>query len=103
MTKYRAQPVEIDGIRFASKKEGRRYKELCLRKIAGEIDALELQPSYQIILNDRKICKYIADFRYQDKVLGREVIEDVKGVRTPLYKLKKKLVEAQYNIEVSEI
>ena len=60
------------------------------------------QMPFQVILNEKKICKYIADFKvtYAD---GRVEIVDVKGVRTDVYRLKKKLVEAQYGITIVEV
>jgi hypothetical protein len=45
---------------------------------------------------------YIADFTYFEKD-GQQVIEDVKGVRTPVYRLKKKIIEAEYGIAITEI
>lgn len=99
--KYHAKPTEIDGIRFASKKEGRRYQELKLLEMAGEIENLELHPSFKIEVNGEKVCRYIADFRYREK--GREIVEDAKGVRTPVYILKRKLMKAVHGIEIKEI
>ena len=46
---------------------------------------------------------YYADFRYLDAETGRTVVEDVKGVATPVYKIKKKIIEASYRIEIVEI
>jgi len=100
--KYRAEPTIVDGIRFASKKEAKRYGELLLMMKARKITELEVQPWFPIKVNGEPICIYVADFRYCDKYLG-VIVEDVKGVRTPLYKLKKKLVEAQYGIKIVEV
>ena len=97
MTKYRAKPITIDGIRFASTKEGKRYTELKLLERAGEISRLELQPRYDITINGVKVCTYVGDFRYMTK--ASVVLEDVKSPATaklPLYRLKRKLVEALY-------
>ena len=107
-SKYRAKPVVIDGIRFASQKEGNRYKELILLKKAGEIKWLKLQKPYSVYahngrtLNRQKVLTYIADFVYEDKN-GIKHIEDVKGFRTPIYKLKKRIIEAVYGIRIEEI
>ena len=99
--KYRAIPTVIDGIRFASKAEARRYGELKLLKNAGKIRNLELQPKYLLDVGGKRIGTYIADFRYRlDGVL---IVEDVKGFCTPVYKLKKKLVEALYGITITEV
>lgn len=88
--------------RFDSKAEARRYDALRLAERAGEITALELQPAFPIAVNGRAICTYRADFRYTDRA-GRVVVEDVKGVKTPVYRLKKKLTEAQYGITITEV
>jgi hypothetical protein len=101
MSKYHAIRVEVDGIVFASKAEARRYGELKLAELSGSVSALELQPKFPLIVNGKKISTYIADFRYIEN--GRTVVEDVKGVRTPVYRLKKKMVEAQYGIEIVEV
>jgi len=103
MTKYRAQPTEVDGHRFASKREAARYQELRLLERAGKIVNLELQPRFECRVNGIKVCTYVADFAFVDleRAAGGgeaspRVIEDVKGVRTPVYRMKKKLVEALY-------
>ena len=100
-SKYRAQPTTIDGIRFASKAEGRRYCELVLLQKAGRISELKLQPRYQ--LNSEgggKVATYVADFEYVDAFDGRVATEDVKGVITPTFRLKQKLFEAQYGRKI---
>lgn len=101
MSKYNAVKTEIDGRVFASRAEARRYSELSLLEKVGEISNLECQPVYQIFMNKKHICNYIADFRYTER--GAVIVEDVKGVKTPVYKLKKKLVEAQFGITITEV
>lgn len=103
MFKYRNVPVIIDGYRFPSKAEGKRYTELRDGQRAGIFSKLERQPRFPIIINGVKICDYVADFRYYDNERRREVIEDVKGVKTPEYKLKKKLVLAVLGLQIVEI
>lgn len=98
--KYGAQPVIVDGLRFASKKEAARYRELKAWQDAGGIGGLELQPRYPLVVNGEKVGTYVADFRYRRD--GEAITEDVKGVKTPLYKLKAKLVKALYGIEILE-
>jgi len=99
-SKYKAQPVVIDGVRFASKKEGARYLQLKLLEKSGHIKNLELQPRYDFIINGVNCGYYKADFRYfKDQ---KRIVEDVKGVRTPVYALKCKLVKALYNVEILE-
>ena len=101
--KYRAQKTVVDGITFDSKAEARRYGELKLLEQAGEISGLELQPKFPIEVNGKKICTWKGDFRYWCNRSRGWVVEDVKGVRTPVYCLKKKLAEAIYGIEVMEV
>lgn len=95
--KYNNKKVIIDNITFDSKKEARRYKELKLMEKAGLITNLALQPKF--LLQDkfkyrnktyRKI-EYIADFSYIRKEDDILVIEDVKGLKTDVYRLKEKL------------
>ena len=100
MSKYNAVKTEVDGFVFDSKAEARRYSELKLLERVGEIEKLELQPKFPIVVNGKKIATYIADFKYIS--YGSLVIEDVKGMKTPIYRLKKKLVEAIYSIEIKE-
>tara|TARA_Y100000310_G_scaffold185589_1_gene185688 strand:+ start:512 stop:823 length:312 start_codon:yes stop_codon:yes gene_type:complete len=102
MTKYHATPTTVDGHRFASKREAKRYGELKLMVRTNEIEGLRLQPPYEIKINGMKVCKYIADFTYTDRTTGEAIVEDVKGVRTPLYNLKRKLMKAVHGIEVLE-
>jgi hypothetical protein len=88
---------------FASKAEYRRYQALRVELQAGSISQLTLQPVYRIVINGQPICKYIADFRYIRD--GEIIVSDVKGSRDPKYhdpvfKLKKKLVEAVHGIEI---
>lgn len=100
--KYNAKKVTIDGITFASGKEGRRYGELKLLERAREIFDLKLQPRFPIIIKNFKICTYVADFQYLKLGDPYETVEDCKGFKTPIYKLKKKLMLAVYGIEVLE-
>ena len=104
-SKYRAIPTVIDGIRFASKAEAKRYQELRLLERAGEITALELQPRYPIHSHrtGERVMVYVADFRYLAKGARVTTVEDVKGVKTPVYRLKKKFAEAEYGIQIQEI
>lgn len=95
MSKYGNTPVAVDGIRFASIKEAKRWGELLLLQRAGKIKDLVRQ--YQVELmgqngplrgrTGRKL-RYIADFRYFDNGLGIWVIEDAKGFETDVFKLK---------------
>ena len=100
MNKYKNKKVQIDMYVFDSIAESRRYKELALLEKAGEIENLQLQPKF--LLQDsfkkngktyRKI-EYIADFMYEEK--GKGIVEDVKGMETKEFKIKRKLFEYKY-------
>lgn len=101
VSKYGNVKVQIDGITFDSKAEGARYRELMLLFKGGVIRNLELQPKFTITLNGKKVFTYKADFSYFEK--DQRVVEDVKGFRTPVYKLKKRIVEAQLGVTIKEI
>ena len=101
--KYRNKKTSIDGIRFDSKREANRYIELKLLERAGAIKDLKRQVPYILIDKSRygRAIKYVADFVYYED--DKLVVEDVKGVRTPVYKLKKRLMAERFGIEVKEI
>lgn len=118
-TKYNAHKTEVDGIKFDSRKEARRWEELMALAEAGEITELERQRKYQLtpevrehgIGRDKKLghvielpSYYIADFTYRDSA-GRLVVEDVKSpaTKTPQYILKRKLMLYLYNIRIREV
>lgn len=100
--KYHAIKTEVDGITFDSRAESRAYKNRDLMQRGGQIKDLELQPEFPLIVNGINCGKYIADFRYINCATGATIVEDVKGVKTPVYRLKKKLVKALYNIDILE-
>ena len=91
--KYGAIKTVVDGITFHSKKEAERYKQLALLESTGKIDNLRLQPRIPLMVNGIKIGHYVGDFQYTH--LGKQVLEDVKSIatRTPVYKIKKKILE----------
>lgn len=91
--KYRNVPTIVDGIRFDSKAEARRYGDLKLLERAGEIRDLRLQPRYPLTVNGVKVCEYRADFAYLDRT-GTPITEDVKGVSTKDFIIKAKLFKA---------
>lgn len=105
LSKYKAIKTVSHGITFDSKREAARYNELLLLQRGNAITDLKLQVPFEIVVNNRKICKYIADFQYTDLSTGQQVIEDVKSgpTKTPVYRLKKKLVEAQYDVKIVEV
>lgn len=102
-SKFNAVRCEADGIFFDSKKERDRYQQLKLLERGREIKNLKLQPAFPLIVNGVKIGTYKADFGYDDMRADQEIVEDVKGFKTPVYRLKKKLVAAIYGIEVREV
>ena len=107
-SKYGAKKTIVDGIKFDSKWEAERYGQLKAMEKAMFIRDLELQVPYDLIVNDVKICRYIADFRYKKESNHTitndeyyvEVVEDTKGFETQEFKLKKKLMKALYNIDI---
>jgi hypothetical protein len=101
--KYHNKKTEVHGISFDSKKEAARYQELLLLERAGQIENLEIQPRLDLVVNNCKIGFYKGDFRYKDLATGNSVLEDVKGMKTPVYNLKRKLVKALYGIDIVEV
>lgn len=99
--KYKNIKTVADGIVFDSQKEARRYGELRLLERAKEISGLQLQPRFPIVINGVKVCTYVADFGYVDHT-GSPIVEDVKGMKTPIYNLKKKLMKAVHGIDIRE-
>lgn len=102
-SKYGNRKTEVDGYVFDSGAEARRYQELKLAERSMTIGNLELQRKYPVVVNGHHICDYLADFAYMDLERGVFVVEDVKGMKTDVYRLKKKLVEALYDFKITEI
>lgn len=106
-SKYKNKKTVIDGISFASQKEAKRYQQLKQLEKDKKITDLrlqvsyELQPHYKINGKTIRAIKYVADFVYIKN--GELVIEDTKGFRTEVYKLKKKMFEYKYHKEITEI
>lgn len=103
--KYHNEPVEIDGMRFDSQAEARRYYELRMLERSGLIEHLEIHPRLTLTVQGVKIGTYSADFRYFDIEQGRMVLEDVKSdaTKTKIYLWKKRHVKAQYGIDIEEV
>ena len=122
--KYGNPKVTVDGIQFDSKREAARYQELRILERAGVISFLQRQAKFQLIPNQyapsdetytkgprkgqRKPgklleheCSYIADFCYIRN--GETGVEDAKGYRTEVYKIKKKLMLERYRIQIREV
>lgn len=96
--KFRAIATVNDGIKFPSKKEAKRYGELKLLQSKNQVLFFLRQVPFHLEAN----IKYVCDFMvfWSD---GSITIEDVKGVKTKIYILKKKQVEARYGITITEI
>lgn len=120
-SKYKNTKIEYDGILFDSKKECRRWKELRTAEEAGAIGDLRRQVRFELIpaqrepdtrgpkgglikgrLIERKV-EYVADFVYVDLRTGQTVVEDTKGLRTPDYILKRKMMLYLKNIRITEV
>ena len=120
-SKYKAKKVKADGMVFDSKKEYKRWLELKAYEDAGRISDLERQVKFNLIpaahepdivgpkggikrgkLIERE-CNYIADFVYVDAVSGERIVEDTKGMRTPDYTIKRKLMLWVHNIRIHEV
>jgi hypothetical protein len=103
--KYGAQPTEVDGVRFASKAEAKRYAHLKLLEREGVIWGLVLQPKYELQAKyttrygeSIRAIHYVGDFQYKEPhgVDGQLVVEDVKGMETDVFKIKRKLFMFKY-------
>lgn len=122
--KYGNTKITVDGIQFDSKREAARYQELKLLERAGVISFLRRQTKFQLIPDQHapsnavytkgprkgqrkpgnlleKECSYIADFCYIQN--GETVVEDAKGYRTEVYRIKKKLMLERYGIQIKEV
>jgi hypothetical protein len=104
--KHHARKTTLDGIVFDSALEARRYSQLKLLLMNGDITDLELQPKYPIVITSLKtgeqkqVARYTADFRYYDRAAGVTVVEDTKGVMTEAATLRIKIVQALYDVEI---
>ena len=98
--KYKNKKTQVDMYIFDSAKEAKRYRELKLLEMVGEISNLELQPRFLLQESFKKNGKtyrkieYVADFKYIEK--GKTKVEDVKGLQTDVFKIKHKLFEKKY-------
>ena len=93
--KYRAIKTDcLHGHTHDSKKEAARCNQLHDLELDGAITHLRQQPSFAINIGDSYICTYVADFEY--RVQDCRIVEDVKGVLTPVFSINRKLVEATH-------
>jgi hypothetical protein len=105
-SKYRAKKTVVDGINFDSRKEADRYLVLKGMEEDGSIENLRRQVRYELVPafdadgRHYRAVYYVADFVYVEG--GKEVVEDVKGMRTDVYKLKSKLFARRYGVSIKE-
>ena len=101
-SKYRNVRTTVDGITFDSKREAKRYSELMAMLRCGEIACVRCQVEYELhAFGGGYVGKYVADFVYLRG--SREVVEDVKGVKTAMYRWKKRHMLAEYSIAIVEV
>lgn len=107
--KYRNQPVSLYGMKFASKRERNRYRDLLLLEIAGKVCDIRRQVPFDLVVNGHHICRYVCDFQYFDIEKGRAIVEDTKGFVDPhntayrIFQIKKALMFSVHNIDVQEV
>ncbi len=102
VNKYKNEKQLLDGKKFDSKKEAGRYAQLLLLEKAKKISDLQTQVPFILIEKSQhgRAIKYIADFVYNEN--GQIVVEDTKGAKTAVYRLKKRLMAEKYGIVIKE-
>ena len=102
--KYKNKKTVCDGITFDSKKECTRWNELKLLERAGEISRLQRQVKFEVLPKQKgeRAISYIADFVYLEKD-GSQSVEDVKGMKTDVYIIKRKLMLHTHGIKIKEV
>ena len=112
MSKYHNRMVMTPDGKFDSVKEFSRWQELKLLQRAGEIYDLQRQVPFVLIPTQRdeitgkvieKEARYVADFTYRNCKDGRIVVEDTKGMKTPEYILKRKIMLYRHGIRIREV
>ena len=96
--KFNAKHTEIDGAKFSSKKESLRFIALQQLQKAGEIVFFLRQVPFHLAGGIKYVCDFVVFWAN-----GSVTIEDVKGMKTDMYKVKKKLVENEFPITITEI
>lgn len=108
--KYRNEKTDVDGIRFDSRAEAARWVQLVRMQQAGEIADLRRQVTFELVPSVKffgakratPAIRYVADFGYTDVRANLPVIEDVKGMLTRVYKIKRHLMKHLFNIDIVE-
>jgi hypothetical protein len=123
VSKYKSVKTTVDGIVFDSKKEAQRYQQLKLMEKAGAICDLKRQVKYELVpaqhIDGKRVERaviYISDFEYymlkpirsvmvdpKTRTIGEHIVEDVKGVKTADYIIKRKLMLYKYGIRITEV
>lgn len=107
-SKYGNVPTVVNGITFDSAREAARYEILARLQLAGQISDLKIQVPFEVVPaavvagKKRRARKYIADFVYRNEA-GDLVVEDVKGMLTPMYELKRHLMKVVHDIDIVEV
>ncbi len=101
-SKYRNVRTQALGKTFASAHEADAYKKLFALQTAGIISSLRCQVTYSLTVNGILITSYRADFVFLDQQ-GNTIVADAKGLRTEVYKLKKRLMLAVHGISILEL
>ena len=101
-SKYHAKKTKVGELTFDSKHEADRWFALRLLERGGCIKNLERQVRIEIVPKSEhgRALYYVADFVYEEN--GKTIVEDAKGVRTDVYRLKKRLVAERYGIVIRE-
>lgn len=95
-SKFGAVATVVDGLTFHSKREAHYYAQYKILERAGKIGNLELQPKFPVHINGVKVCNVILDFAFFDYYANARCAIDVKGMDTPISRLKRKMLEAAY-------
>lgn len=92
-SKYNAKVQEYNGVKYHSKREAKYAEQLDWLKRAGNIKDWERQVKIPLTVNGQLICNYVVDFKVINRYGGVE-FHEVKGMETPDFKLKWKLLHA---------
>ena len=105
--KYNARPCEVNGVKYRSQKEMKRHQELLLLEKSGKIRDLKREVPFilapSITINGKKVpaLRYVADFTYLN-LKGELVVNDAKGYLTPVYRIKRHLMQSTLGISILE-
>jgi hypothetical protein len=106
-SKYRAKRIVVDGVKFDSKREFECWTKLRALEKSGAINNLQRQVVFvlapAVVLDGRKKTqlKYVADFTYEEN--GKQIVADAKGMKTPVYRIKKHLMKSVLGLDVVEL